>query len=85
MRGTDFRSQNIGLCLIVDAPFSSQSAKDQGLARVGRNGEQCRRLRTDRFLEPLLEFAEIESHVYEFLENQSKKEVKPKLRQTRAR
>ena len=36
MRGTDFRAQSKGICLILAKGFSSQRDADQGLMRVGR-------------------------------------------------
>ena len=36
MRGTDFRAQSKGICLILAKGFSTQRDADQGLMRVGR-------------------------------------------------
>ncbi len=47
MRGTDFRSVKKGILLIVARAFDSQRETDQGLARVGRFGDKCKRLLLD--------------------------------------
>ena len=44
MRGVDYLGKERGLTLIIDAPFDSLRDAHQGLARVGRFGEKCRRL-----------------------------------------
>ena len=48
MRGSDFRTSLTGICLVVDQGFESSRDAQQGLARVGRYGEACKRLRTAR-------------------------------------
>jgi len=44
MRGTDFRSVNKGILLIIARAFDCQRDADQGLARVGRFGDKCERV-----------------------------------------
>ena len=41
MRGTDFRGE---LTLFLGAKFSSKYEQSQGLSRVGRFGDKCKRI-----------------------------------------
>ena len=43
MRGTDFRSPGIGIALIIDKKFQSKADLQQGLGRVGRYKDPCKR------------------------------------------
>ena len=43
MRGVDYRSDSKGISLVVDKSFSTSRDALQGLARVGRFGDECRR------------------------------------------
>ena len=43
MRGVDYRSDSKGITLVVDKSFSTSRDALQGLARVGRFGDECRR------------------------------------------
>ena len=45
MRGIDYRARRKGICLVVDKPFPSERDKIQGLARVGRFGDECVRVK----------------------------------------
>ena len=45
MRGFDYRSK-VGIDLIICKSFSTERAMVQGLGRVGRNGDLCRRFST---------------------------------------
>ena len=42
MRGFDYRS-NCGIELLIAAQFIHERAYEQGLGRVGRNGDKCKR------------------------------------------
>ena len=44
MRGMDYRAKNKGIALIVAASFGNRRAAMQGLSRVGRFGDQCKRI-----------------------------------------
>lgn len=44
MRGVDLRAPMKGVCLVIAKSFSCQRNADQGLMRVGRYGDPCRRL-----------------------------------------
>ena len=43
MRGTDFRSPGVGIALIVAKKFESKVDLQQGLGRVGRYKDPCKR------------------------------------------
>ena len=43
MRGVDLRAPLKGVTLVIAKPFSCQRNADQGLMRVGRYGDPCRR------------------------------------------
>jgi hypothetical protein len=43
MRGFDYRAKTKGITLIIAAPFSNQRQALQGLNRVGRFGDPCKR------------------------------------------
>ena len=43
MRGTDFRSPGIGIALIIAKRFQSKVDLQQGLGRVGRYNDPCKR------------------------------------------
>jgi hypothetical protein len=44
MRGVDYRSDGRGLLLVVAKSFSTSRDAAQGLARVGRFGDNCARM-----------------------------------------
>ena len=44
MRGVDYRSDGKGLLLVVAKSFSTNRDAEQGLARVGRFGDNCARM-----------------------------------------
>jgi|688.fasta_scaffold37673_4 hypothetical protein len=44
MRGSDFRSKDVGITLIVAKSFNSNNDLQQGLGRVGRFGDKCYRI-----------------------------------------
>ena len=46
MRGLDFRAKRTGIYLIIDEPLSNERQAQQALARVGRMGEECERVKT---------------------------------------
>ena len=43
MRGVDYRSDSKGMTLVIDNSFSTNRDALQGLSRVGRFGDDCRR------------------------------------------
>ncbi len=43
MRGIDYRAPNVGLSLIVAAPFENPREAIQGFHRVGRFQDPCKR------------------------------------------
>lgn len=50
MRGFDYRSKTIGITLIILRQFSGMRDAQQALARVGRNGDKCKRFTTHKSL-----------------------------------
>ena len=44
MRGFDYRAQTKGITLVLAAPFANQREAMQGLNRVGRFGDPCKRV-----------------------------------------
>jgi hypothetical protein len=44
MRGFDYRAQQIGITLVLAKLFSNQREAIQGLNRVGRFGDPCKRV-----------------------------------------
>lgn len=51
MRGTDYRCQGQGIALVVGKAFDNERELDQGLGRVGRNGDEYRRMKLKRVTE----------------------------------
>ena len=45
MRGYDYRSPSCQMALVVDQPFANLREAIQGYNRVGRFGDQCKRIR----------------------------------------
>ena len=43
MRGVDYRSDSKGMLLVIQKSFKTSRDALQGLARVGRFGDECRR------------------------------------------
>ena len=44
MRAIDYRAPNLGIMLIIAKPFDHYRQAQQGLGRVGRNNDPCKRL-----------------------------------------
>jgi hypothetical protein len=44
MRGFDYRAESIGITLVVAKSFINEREAIQGLNRVGRFGDQCKRI-----------------------------------------
>ena len=44
MRAIDYRAQNLGITLIIAKSFEHERQAQQGLGRVGRNGDACLRV-----------------------------------------
>jgi hypothetical protein len=44
MRGFDYRAKTIGIALILAKSFRYEREAIQGLNRVGRNGDECKRI-----------------------------------------
>lgn len=44
MRAIDYRAPNIGIALVICKPFNNEREAQQGLGRVGRNGDPCQRV-----------------------------------------
>ena len=49
MRGLDFRAPKLGMTLIVNKGFSSKRDMYQGMNRVGRFGDKCKRVKLGKF------------------------------------
>jgi len=49
MRGLDFRAPMLGMTLIVNKGFSSKRDMYQGMNRVGRFGDKCKRVKLGEF------------------------------------
>ena len=49
MRGLDFRAPKLGMTLIVNKGFSSKRDMYQGMNRVGRFGDKCKRVKLGEF------------------------------------
>jgi len=45
MRGIDYRAPNLGIALVLCKSFNNRREVQQGLGRVGRNGDPCKRVR----------------------------------------
>lgn len=43
MRGIDYRASTLGISLIITMPFANTREAQQGLNRVGRFGDPCKR------------------------------------------
>jgi len=43
MRGVDYRAKNARIDLLIAAPFDNKTEMKQGLHRVGRYGDACKR------------------------------------------
>jgi hypothetical protein len=44
MRGFDYRAESVGITLVVAKSFVNEREAIQGLNRVGRFGDQCKRI-----------------------------------------
>jgi hypothetical protein len=44
MRGFDYRAESVGIALVIAKSFVNDREAIQGLNRVGRFGDQCRRI-----------------------------------------
>jgi hypothetical protein len=44
MRGFDYRAESVGITLIIAKSFTNEREAIQGLNRVGRFGDQCKRV-----------------------------------------
>jgi hypothetical protein len=44
MRGFDYRAKTVGITLVVAKSFAHEREAIQGLNRVGRFGDQCKRI-----------------------------------------
>lgn len=46
VRGLNYRAPNhsLGVCELILSPFSNTRIRHQGMARVGRNGDDCYRI-----------------------------------------
>jgi hypothetical protein len=44
MRGFDYRAKAIGIALVLAKSFRYEREAIQGLNRVGRNGDECKRI-----------------------------------------
>jgi len=49
MRGLDFRAPTLGMTLIVNKGFSSKRDMYQGMNRVGRFTDKCKRMKLGEF------------------------------------
>lgn len=45
MRGIDYRSERVPMCLVIAQSFSCTREALQGVARVGRFGDPCKKVR----------------------------------------
>jgi hypothetical protein len=44
MRGFDYRAESVGITLVIVKSFINEREAIQGLNRVGRFGDQCKRI-----------------------------------------
>ena len=52
MRGFDYRAPKMGIELLIAKSFENQRAYEQGLGRVGRNRDPCKRFLLEK-LDPV--------------------------------
>ena len=70
MRGIDLRAPEKGVTLVISTPFSCQRNADQGLLRVGRYGDPCKRLIWEQvLLVDDKEAASLQKRLYKFAQN----------------